>query len=34
MKKKYMHKHNEKSVDFHLPMWYYIVKERETENLR
>ena len=34
MKKKYMQKHNEKTVDFSYPVWYYIVKERETENLR
>ena len=34
MTKKYMQKHNKKTVDFSYPMCYYIVKERETENLR
>ena len=34
MKKKYRQKHNEKTVDLCLVLWYYIAKERETENLR
>lgn len=31
--KKYIHNDVEKTVDFSFPLWYYIVKERETENL-
>ena len=31
--KKYIHNDVAKTVDFSFPLWYYIVKERETENL-
>lgn len=30
--KKYIHNDVIKTVDFSFPLWYYIVKERETEN--
>ena len=31
--KKYIHNDVAKTVDFSFPLWYYIGKERETENL-
>lgn len=31
--KKYIHNDVAKTVDFSFLLWYYIVKERETENL-